>query len=111
MDRLARQRLGITLAQLTYADLPYLWRAPGFDDVFTAAGLVPALRHTLAGMRIDLDAQTHVHLDTEVRELKSPRAFCAPVRVPDEIYLVVPVSYTHLRAHETRHDLVCRLLL
>src|SRR5665648_1172047 len=24
---------------------------------------------------------------------------------------VVTVSYTHLRAHETRHDLVCRLLL
>src|SRR5659263_56051 len=24
---------------------------------------------------------------------------------------VVAVSYTHLRAHETRHDLVCRLLL
>src|SRR5450756_63437 len=23
---------------------------------------------------------------------------------------VAPVSYTHLRAHETRHDLVCRLL-
>src|SRR5450756_653349 len=28
------------------------------------------------------------------------------VRTGDEI----PVSYTHLRAHETRHDLVCRLL-
>src|SRR5450756_3027919 len=25
--------------------------------------------------------------------------------------LDTPVSYTHLRAHETRHDLVCRLLL
>ena len=24
---------------------------------------------------------------------------------------ITPVSYTHLRAHETRHDLVCRLLL
>src|SRR5450756_3078502 len=24
---------------------------------------------------------------------------------------VTPVSYTHLRAHETRHDIVCRLLL
>src|SRR5450759_5845173 len=24
---------------------------------------------------------------------------------------VTAVSYTHLRAHETRHDLVCRLLL
>src|SRR5665648_942497 len=23
---------------------------------------------------------------------------------------LMPVSYTHLRAHETRHDLVCRLL-
>src|SRR5665648_626654 len=26
-------------------------------------------------------------------------------------YPFVAVSYTHLRAHETRHDLVCRLLL
>src|SRR5450756_1436049 len=25
--------------------------------------------------------------------------------------ITTPVSYTHLRAHETRHDLVCRLLL
>src|SRR5450756_1974142 len=25
--------------------------------------------------------------------------------------VLIPVSYTHLRAHETRHDLVCRLLL
>ena len=25
--------------------------------------------------------------------------------------LIASVSYTHLRAHETRHDLVCRLLL
>src|SRR5450759_286956 len=24
---------------------------------------------------------------------------------------IIPVSYTHLRAHETRHDIVCRLLL
>ena len=27
------------------------------------------------------------------------------------VYYDTPVSYTHLRAHETRHDLVCRLLL
>ena len=26
-------------------------------------------------------------------------------------YTTRPVSYTHLRAHETFHDLVCRLLL
>src|SRR5450759_607763 len=29
----------------------------------------------------------------------------------DENIKVKSVSYTHLRAHETRHDLVCRLLL
>ena len=26
-------------------------------------------------------------------------------------YHLIPVSYTHLRAHENRQDLVCRLLL
>src|SRR5450756_3012050 len=38
-----------------------------------------------------------------------------PVRLADLEYRAwvgyYPVSYTHLRAHETRHDLVCRLLL
>src|SRR5450756_1658751 len=29
----------------------------------------------------------------------------------DYAHSLKPVSYTHLRAHETRHDLVCRLLL
>src|SRR5450759_5656100 len=33
----------------------------------------------------------------------------APTQVPSTN--LGPVSYTHLRAHETRHDLVCRLLL
>jgi hypothetical protein len=89
MHRLTEERLGIPLRKLKFADLPYLWRAPGFDHVFTAGGLVPTLRATLAGMGIDLDAQTNVHLDTEVRKQKSPRAFCAPVNVPDNIYLVV----------------------
>lgn len=89
MDRLTRERLGVPLSELRYSDLPYLWRAPDYDAVFTAEGLVPALRSTLAGLGIDLAAQHNVHLDTEVRPLKTPRAFCAPVRIPEEIYLVV----------------------
>ena len=28
-----------------------------------------------------------------------------------KLHMLISVSYTHLRAHETRHDLVCRLLL
>src|SRR5450759_2916283 len=33
------------------------------------------------------------------------------VAARSETGYTIPVSYTHLRAHETRHDLVCRLLL
>ncbi len=89
MSRLVRERLGIPLSQLRFSDLPHLWRAAPFDGVFTSGRLLPTLRATLAGLDIDVDAQGNVHLDTQVRELKSPRAFCAPVRVPDEIYLSV----------------------
>ena len=33
-------------------------------------------------------------------------------RIPDDFdIMMAPVSYTHLRAHETVLDLVCRLLL
>ena len=37
-----------------------------------------------------------------------PSAIDGPTR---QYYGIVPVSYTHLRAHETVLDLVCRLLL
>ena len=30
---------------------------------------------------------------------------------PEHIIIPIPVSYTHLRAHETGRNLVCRLLL
>src|SRR5450756_2371062 len=48
-----------------------------------------------------------IHSSTVV-PFRTMVAFCA-----DAFQVMVPpaVSYTHLRAHETRHDLVCRLLL
>src|SRR5665648_74869 len=33
------------------------------------------------------------------------------VTMENDFITVTVLSYTHLRAHETRHDLVCRLLL
>src|SRR5450756_2662808 len=44
-----------------------------------------------------------------VRLQTAPPGPLPPTTVPSDI--AIPVSYTHLRAHETRHDLVCRLLL
>jgi hypothetical protein len=89
LDNLVRQKLGLTLKELHVADLPYLMRAPEYDRVFAADRLVPTFSRLLADMGIDLAAQSNGHLDAESRELKTPRAFCAPVRVPEEIYLVV----------------------
>src|SRR5450756_1386861 len=42
--------------------------------------------------------------------LRGPLGVTAAI-TPFNFPVMVPVSYTHLRAHETRHDLVCRLLL
>src|SRR5450756_3156097 len=42
------------------------------------------------------------------RWLRVPPDLSTPPR--DDLVMKIPVSYTHLRAHETRHDLVCRLL-
>ena len=33
------------------------------------------------------------------------------VRMVTKLNVYMAVSYTHLRAHETRHDLICRVLL
>src|SRR5450759_814079 len=48
----------------------------------------------------------HRHAPTSRRSPSSPESE-PPTHSPGQH----PVSYTHLRAHETRHDLVCRLLL
>jgi hypothetical protein len=85
-----RRVTGAGLAQLRRADLPWFFRDAGADASFPADRLIPSLRATLAGLGIDLDAQRGVILDADPRPTKSPRAFCAPVRVPGEVYLVLP---------------------
>ena len=85
-----RRAVGVGLDAARRADLPRFFRCAEADARFPAASLVPALRDTLDRLGIDLDAQPNVVVDVERRPKKSPRAFCAPVRVPQEIHLVVP---------------------
>jgi hypothetical protein len=84
-----RRHLGIGFEELRRSDLPAFFRAPSLDAAFPPERAIPALRQTLAGLGIDIDAQSNVVLDAEVRPTKSPRAFCAPVRVPGEVYLMI----------------------
>jgi hypothetical protein len=89
LDKVARAKLGVPRTELEFSDLPFLVRAPEYDHIFASSRLLPTLERTLQGLGVSLAAQTNVHVDAEPRELKSPRAFCSPVRIPDEIYLVV----------------------
>jgi oligoendopeptidase F len=40
-------------------------------------------------MGMDIDSQPNVHLDLEDLPKKVPRAFCSPIRIPEEIHLVM----------------------
>jgi hypothetical protein len=82
-----QRRLGVGMTDLRRADLPRFFRAVEDDRHFPTSRLIDTLLETLRGLGIG--AQENVELDVEVRPNKSPRAFCAPVRIPDEVYLVI----------------------
>jgi hypothetical protein len=84
-----QRTLGIGLDQLRRSDLPRFFRAPETDASFPAERLTQSFVETARGLGIDISAQPGVILDTEPRPNKSPRAFCAPVRAPGEVYLVI----------------------
>jgi hypothetical protein len=84
------ERVGLPpLSELRRSDLPRFFRATDLDPLFPAARLIESFEGTLDGLGIDLAGQSNVHLDTESRPTKSPRAFCSTPRVPDEVYLVI----------------------
>jgi hypothetical protein len=89
LDRLFRERVGVSLAEAERWDSPRLIRAVEWDKAFPSDRMIPALEGTLAGLGIDLSSQSNVELDVEQREKKSPRAFCAPIEVPGRVVLVI----------------------
>jgi len=90
VDPELRRVLGYGFGETARADLPRFFRAPGLDGSFPAERLIPSFTETMAGLGLDLAAQPNIVFDTESRPTKTPRAYCAPVRVPAEVYLVVP---------------------
>jgi hypothetical protein len=88
-DKLFRERAGVSLSEAERWDTQRVFRATEWDAQFPADRMLPALEGTLADLGIDLRAQANVHIDVEQRPLKTPRAFCAPIEVPDKVMLVI----------------------
>src|SRR5659263_762270 len=91
-------RRGVQVAEdprLGWAHLDAGGEEPVRDPVVAEGALVGGPAH-----RVEIPGAVRARLDA--------------VPAPDARLLVhednAAVSYTHLRAHETRHDLVCRLL-
>ena len=84
-----RAQVGLGFDELERADLMAFFRSPSLDEQFPAEHLLPVFEQTLAGLGLQNGGPGNVILDTEPRPKKTPRAFCAPVRVPEEVYLVL----------------------
>src|ERR671933_520188 len=114
-DQLFRERVGVGLSEVKRWDVARLFRAAAWDEAFPKELMLPALEATLSDLGIDLRAQENVHLDIEERPRKTPRAFCAPIEVPDRVMLVIqpiggPVDWRAL-FHEAGHTEYCAKLL
>lgn len=81
-------KIGVSLEEAEKHDVAYLLRAKDYDKFFKKERTVDTLKRTLKHMGFVLEEQKNIHIDVEEREKKSPRAFCAPIVVPDRIMLV-----------------------
>jgi hypothetical protein len=88
LDEQAQKWLGVGVNELEQHDLGFIRRGTAFDKYFPADRLEGALQETLKGLGIDLAAQQNIRLDFESREGKMPRAFCMPVRIPNDVRVV-----------------------
>jgi len=89
LPRVLKRSLGIKRADAKRADALALFRASEFDDAFPGNQLESVVRRQVTEMGVDPTADGRIILDLGDREGKRARAFCSPVRVPQEVYLVL----------------------
>jgi len=89
MNEELQEKIGVTLEEAEKHDVRFFFRAKKFDKYFKKENMLATLRKTLANMHIRLDEQKSIHIDLEERAKKSPRAFCGPIKIPEDIRLVM----------------------
>ena len=84
-----RRVLKIEPREASRSDALALFRAREFDAYFPAREMEQRVQKQVREMAVDPTAAGRIRLDTGEREGKRSRAFCAPVQVPEEVYLVL----------------------
>lgn len=100
---------GVRADDLQNHDLAHLLYGAEFHALFQPERMIERVTGAVEAMGLDLTAGGRVELDLDERPAKAPRAFCAPIRVPEEIKLVLQLyggydDYTTL-LHELGHAL------
>lgn len=87
----------------------YLRGLPTYNKFFPAELLQSVAQASLGALGLGLDQFPQIHVDTEDRPKKNPRAVCFTTRVPDEIHLIIkPTGTQHdyeAFFHEAGHAL------
>lgn len=89
MDDLLGKTTGLPLNEAWSYDVPFAFRGEEYNGYFEKEKLVESFFSTLNGMGLRPEQNKNIHMDMEERPKKSPRAFCSPVMVPDDIRLVI----------------------
>jgi hypothetical protein len=89
LPRVLKKSLGIKPYEAKRADALVIFRASEYDDAFPGNEMETVIRRQVTEMGIDPTAKGRVIFDVGDREGKRSRAFCSPVRVPEEVYLVL----------------------
>lgn len=84
-----RTAFGIKPSEAKRSDALALFRASEYDDAFPGSEMEAVVRRQVTEMGIDPTARGRIIFDLGEREGKRSRAFCSPVRVPEEVYLVL----------------------
>jgi hypothetical protein len=89
LPRVLRKSIGIRRSEAKRSDALHIFRASQYDDAFPGNHMESVIRRNVVEMGIDPTARGRIIFDVGEREGKRSRAFCSPVRVPEEVYLVL----------------------
>ncbi len=89
LQEVLASELGLRRQDAHRADIPALFHLSRYAEIFPREGVRKVYQEVLRGLDLNSHRQAHVEVDDEERPHKHPRAFCVPIRVPEEIKLVL----------------------